>query len=206
MRKTAVIVLGLLVSGGVLGRCPAQPPASQDKDAKRTDQKKNPKNSEQGLKEAIQALHKAMESGKREEQEKALRDILPSQKDIEILFPKHAARLQPFNDQARQEYIKHAPEVAKELTRHGAIQAIEVDNVRSSDKNKSYKSYKRVLEMIPKEVPVYEFHIQFKEARSSGAAYLFVNDHWIFFKDVETVPEAIDKIEKGELKLKPKDE
>jgi hypothetical protein len=56
----------------------------------------NPKSAAKGtvgVEDAYRAWHKGMTSGKEEDKEKALRDILPRKKDIEHLFPKQAEKL-----------------------------------------------------------------------------------------------------------------
>ncbi|HTT84842.1 MAG TPA: hypothetical protein VMF67_15305, partial [Rhizomicrobium sp.] len=143
------------------------------------------------LEDAYRAFHAGMASAKKEEQIKALKAILPTRKDIEVLFSKHADIVWK-DEQAQQKLLReHYADVAREVTRKGAIKRIVKHDVRA-EKDPS-TGYKRVLAMIPRDIPIYTIDV-FKEQASGGTgAFLLVNGRWIFFKGIEAMPEIIEK-------------
>ncbi|MGH7172166.1 MAG: hypothetical protein ACRELG_17970 [Gemmataceae bacterium] len=143
------------------------------------------------LEEAYRTFHAGMASAKKEEQIKALKTFLPTRKDIDVLFPKHAAIVWKDEQAAQKLMIEHHADVAQEVTRNGPIKRIVKHDLRAL-KNPS-KGYQRVLAMIPRDIPIYAIHV-FKEQAGGGTeAFLLVNGRWIFFKDIDAVPERIDK-------------
>ncbi len=146
----------------------------------------------QTLADAFRAFHKGMSSTKKEERLAALQGILFTKKDIEILFPKDASKLWEKMEPAREHLLKNCDKIAKEVTRHGALKEINPKDIRASDEAKG--SYRRLLAMIPKDVPVFGLH---SRGESGGGGYsetyVFVNGRWIFIRDLDALPEVLDK-------------
>jgi hypothetical protein len=158
------------------------------------EEKADSKKSEDGLKTVIRDLYKGAASDKKDERTNAIRAVLPNKKDIETLFPQHAAKLWPMFDEGHKEMLRHLDQVVNELTRHGAVDKIKLTDARSKAKERTFK---RLLAMIPKDVPIYDYAIEFKNGdRAGGGSYLYVNKHWVFISDAESIPEFLDRSNK----------
>jgi hypothetical protein len=142
------------------------------------------------LEECIRALHKGMESETEEDQLKALRAVLPTRKDIEILFPKDVEKLWPPLDQGLRDMEKNVSKVAKELRKGGRVTEVKTINIRTG---REAESYKDVLEMIPKEIPAFDYSIKKEDGASGGGTYLYVQERWIFLRGLEGIPKFLKK-------------
>jgi hypothetical protein len=142
------------------------------------------------LEEAIRAMHKGLCSKDKEERLKAIKSVLIEKKDVEVLFPKHAEivwkHLEPENKKA----IEMCDEIAKQEASSGEIKEVFPIDMRGKD---GRSSYKRVLSILPKDVPVFEAGIKYEKGGSRTGAIVFVNGRWIPILDLEKIPDLIDK-------------
>jgi uncharacterized protein (TIGR03067 family) len=146
------------------------------------------------LDQAIREWHKGLASPKKEERVKALKLMLPTEKDIEGLFPKQGEKLWPFFEKVNKALLDHVDDVSRELTEGGAIKKIKAIDVRK-DKRKSSDSYKRILALIPEDVEVYEATVDYeKDLSAGGGTYLYHGGRWFFIRDFDTFPEELDKM------------
>ena len=83
--------------------------------------------------------------------------------------------------------IKHIDEVASELTRHEWT-AIETIDVRQKDDSGAYAD---VLDMIPKDTPVFKIIKRSRESTFGSSSYVFINGRWMHIRGLERTPEAI---------------
>jgi hypothetical protein len=174
-----IVVLTLLGSGGHPLRSDARAGQGQEP--------------QPSLEEAYRIWHKGFASGVKEEREKTLRSMLPDQKDVEYLLPKHAAKLWPKFEEAFKEMMMHVDEIAAEVTRHGEIQKIEVTDVRK-DKMLANGSYKDILAIIPPDVTLCDLHVIGAKGSGGSGTYVYVNKHWRFIKDFDTLPPFLEKL------------
>jgi hypothetical protein len=147
------------------------------------------------LEDAYRALVKGLSSAKREEREKALRATFPEKKDIDYLFPNQKEKLWPLFEKGNELTLEHLDDVAKELTRGGAILKFEAIDART-DKDLA-KRYASVFQIIPKDVPVCEFRHSRENGGGGGGGggtFLYVHERWLFIKDLDVLPESLDKL------------
>src|SRR5260370_34439581 len=71
------------------------------------------------LEKAILAFNQKMLSKEKKQQEEALRFLLPTKKDLETLFPKHAEKLWPDLDKYNQYLLSNVEKFAAEQARFG---------------------------------------------------------------------------------------
>jgi hypothetical protein len=144
------------------------------------------------LEEAIRQWHKGMTSKKKEDREKSLRSMLPNQKDIDYLFPKHGEKLKPILAKGTAELLEHVEEIAKEMTKSGEIKSVETRDIREKDPNGRCK---RLFEIIPKDVPVFDRHTRYVNGDGSGGEYyVYVNGRWLWIGGLDRFPEILDKL------------
>ena len=147
------------------------------------------------LEQAYRKWYVGYASKKKEDREKTLRSMLPSEKDIEYLFPKHAKKLIPLFAKGDEFLLQNVDRIAEEVTHKGAeLESVATIDVRT-DKNRAQR-YKQILEIIPKDVPVFEISVRRKDGSGSGGgSYLLVKDRWIWIKDLDAFPRALEKLD-----------
>jgi hypothetical protein len=147
------------------------------------------------LADAYRKWYTGFASKKKEDREKALRSMLPNEKDIEYLFPKHAKKLLPLFAKGDEFLVENVDRMADEITHKGVeLESVKTIDVRT-DKDMA-KQYKKILEIIPKRVPVFEISVRRKDGSgSSGGSYLFLKERWIWIKDLDAFPPALDNLD-----------
>jgi hypothetical protein len=133
-----------------------------------------------------------MSSNKKEDREKTLRSMLPNQKDMEYLFPKHADKIKPLLAKGTAELLEHVDDIAKEITRGGEIKSVDARDIRAKDPNGPCK---RLFEVIPKDVPVFDSRTTYVNGGSSGSEYyVFLHGRWIWIGGLDRFPELLEKM------------
>lgn len=141
--------------------------------------------------DAYRAFHDGVTSGKKEEQEKALKAILPTRKDVEYLFPRDADKLWPVVEAGNEFLLKNLDKVAEEEARPGAIKSIKCGDLRQGP---GADSYKKVLTMIPKDVPVVDIYVHGEKGGGGTDALVYVNGRWIFIRNLNVYPDILEKL------------
>jgi hypothetical protein len=143
------------------------------------------------LQEVVLNFHKDMSGDNDEVKLKALRALLPTRKDLEVLFPNHAEKLWAKMEPALKEMEKHLPELTKELSGGGEIKKVDTIDMRLET---GRRGFNKLFEIIPKDIPVYETIVRRESRTSGGAAYTRVNGRWIFFRGLDSVPDLLEKL------------
>lgn len=155
------------------------------------DAKQKPK-AKLSLDEAYRNWHQGFSSKDKADREKALQSMLPTKKDVEYLFPKHAEKLWPKWVMGNQFLMDNVDKIAAEVTAGGALIKVDAIDVRA-EKDRA-QGYKRLFEMIPKDVPVFDIAVKHEKRGSGGGSYLYMNDRWLWIKDLDAFPEILDKL------------
>jgi hypothetical protein len=142
------------------------------------------------LEETFRALHKGLSSKDKEERLKALKAFLVEKKDIEVLFPKHVDIVWKHVEEHRKQAIEMCDEVAKQETKLGDIKEVFPIDMRGKDGGETYK---RVLSMIQKDVPVFEAGIKYEKGGSRTSSMVYVNGRWISIWGLYKIPDLLDK-------------
>jgi hypothetical protein len=116
------------------------------------------------LEETIRVLYRKMRSEDVEEQRKAIKAILPGRKDIETLFPKQGDAVWAMLEIRFKAIDEKISEVAKGFRKGGEITEIKLADFRTAEGDRN----RAVLEMIPKDIPAYDYVIVRENGRSGG--------------------------------------
>jgi len=144
----------------------------------------------QTIEQAFRAFSKGISSNDKEERLKAIKAFVADKKDVEVLFPKHVEIVWKHFGEHRKQAIEMCDEIAKSETRLGEIKEVFPMDMRGKD---GRDSYKRVLAMIPKDVPVFVVGIKYEKGGAQSSAIVFVNDKWVVMWGLQTMPDFIEK-------------
>ena len=144
------------------------------------------------LEEAYRDWHKGFGSKNKEDREKTLRSMLPNQKDIESLFPKHADQLKPIIAGGTELLVENVDKIAAEVTKSGKIEKVNAKDIREKDPNGRCQ---RLFELIPKNVPVFDISVRYANGDGSGSEYyVYLHERWIWINGLDRFPELLDKL------------
>lgn len=141
------------------------------------------------LDETIRAFYKRMKSESPEEQIKALKAILPARKDIEVLFPKHVDAVWSQLETVFKEMEATIGDIARDLLKKGEITEIKFTDLRAEPGER----YTAVFEMIPKDIPAFNYVLVQERGKSGGGTYLFVNSRWILLRSLAAIPNFVNR-------------
>jgi len=143
----------------------------------------------ESLVSAVKRLHSGLKAESKEERQTALKRILPTQADLETLFPGHGEKLWGMLGPRLRQMVENIDEVAAELTRQEWTQ-IEPIDVRQKDDSGRYE---QVLGTIPKDIPVFRIVTRSNASAAGSSSYLLINDRWVFIRGLEGIPKVIGR-------------
>ena len=136
---------------------------------------------------AIEQLYAGMRVESKEERVAALRRILPTIADLEVLFPGQGEKLWAMMGPHVDRMVEHIDDVAAELSRHEWTEIEPIDIRRNDDSG----PYADVLKGIPMEIPVFRIVKRSEGSTSGSSSYLFINNRWVWIKGLEMIPEVL---------------
>lgn len=148
------------------------------------------KSPEEIVKAAITQVHAGIASTDPAAQKKAVEILLPDAKTMQKLFGDDAKLIVPTMEKFNQEMRDSISEIREEFTKTGAIKKIELTDCR---KEKDQTAYKKLFETIPKDIPVFNYHIEYERGASGGGCYVVLDGKARFIKGLESAPEFIAK-------------
>ena len=142
---------------------------------------------QQSLETTYTKWTKELSSNNKVDRVKTLESMLPQKKDVEYLFPKYADKVWSAFSEVRKEIIAKEAEFAGEFVRSKDQQPNYIDIRKEKDDMVIRLRYQRLLEIIPKDVAVYESR--------SITAFVYVNGRWIWFPLIDgCLPENLEKV------------
>jgi hypothetical protein len=145
------------------------------------------------LEDTYRAWHAGLASKKREERQKTLRSMMPTQKDVEYLLPKYAKKLWPRLEPEIEFLVKNADAAAREWTRGSELKSFEVINVREDENASNLR--KRLLAIIPNDVPIFEVYVHVgKDERRKRGFFMYVHKRWMWLDPLSVNPAALEKL------------
>jgi hypothetical protein len=145
------------------------------------------------LEEAYRKWHSGLAAKEKADREKSLRSMLANQEDVKYLFPKHADKLWPLWAKGNEFLVENVDQIAKEVSRGGEIVKVEAIDMRKE--KKPPQGYKRLFEIIPKNVPVFEISVQRADGGGgSSASYVYLKNRWLWIKDLDTFPRILEEL------------
>jgi hypothetical protein len=146
------------------------------------------------VKSGILRFHEQMRSADVKIREKAFDDVLADKKLLEKLLGEDANLVWPRIAETIPRMRSSTDKGKEQLDRQGDIKSVEVIDLRKSD---SLGRFTRVLEVIPKDIPVYRAVIKFENATGGMSSYLVVDGRMRFVQGLETLPDLIDREKKA---------
>ena len=137
-------------------------------------------------------LRRARQHAKENEIIELVRDRLPSERDVRVLFPEHADRLIAAGWGRRDEATlrRIALDMAAEAEQAQTQTATGID-LRRRDTTGTWRS---AIALIPEGVPVY--HVQTRSGmRTAGrSTYLYLHQRWFIWRGFESLPQSMAKL------------
>lgn len=147
---------------------------------------------EEKLQKRITAFDQQMVNGTKKEKVKALEDLLPHKKDIQILFPNDVEVIWKEVSQTRSRFTKNAERVSKQVSEWGTGTKRIPINARTENKDNDHED---VLAIISKDLPVYrvryEGKIDGQQETDTLNTFIYVNGRWIYFFGFRSTPSTI---------------
>ena len=140
----------------------------------------------QSLSDRILTLQRKLKDPSDEVKTTAFREILPTEADIKVLFPKDAEVVWKGVSAGNEKMLKDAGEVARQWTKD---EVVEVQAIDLRQEKAASHQYDKVLAIVPQDIPVYRVVRKRADGGSSGSStYLFVNKRWIMIRGLEMIP------------------
>jgi hypothetical protein len=149
---------------------------------------------EEIVKAGILQFYERMQSDDAKVREQEFDDVMPDEKVIKRLFGDDSDLLWPRLTFVLKEMRSRTAKMKMESERQGNIKSIEVIDVRKDDASGSYK---RVLEMIPKDIPVYRAVIKHEKGTIGASAYVVIDGHMRLIRSLDKLPTLIDDLKKA---------
>ena len=156
------------------------------------DKKTDSKSSEDLVADGIKQFHERMLSPQSNIREKEFDAVMADRKVLEALFGDDARLVWPRFEQSLKVMRTNTDKMKDEFDRSGTIKSVEVIDVR---KQRS-PPYERVLQLIPKNVPVYRAAITYENRSAGSGSYVVIDGRMRMVRGLEGIPEIIDR-EKG---------
>ncbi len=136
------------------------------------------------------AWREKLASPRRAEQQAALHSMLPTKADIEYLFPAHAGRLWPIFDEGTKYLLANAEKMGREFAGDDTITKVTPIDIRQEEAKKPGQ-FKKLLEILPRDVLVYRIVVERPQKTSGSSTYLYFNRHWVWIRGAEGIPDLL---------------
>lgn len=148
---------------------------------------------EKTIRDGIVAWRTGLASEDEAKQLATLKDTNPTLQDLKALVGDKAELIWPPMHKWLSMMEKDTDGLRKEMARHGEIRKIRLIDVRSDT---STKRYQRILDMIPKTIPVYRAVIHYSKGSAGTGTFLLIDGRFKVIRGLEAIPEMIEMAEK----------
>lgn len=132
-------------------------------------------------KRVVKAFVAAASSGKKDEQAKAILDLLPTDKEIEVAFPKHSKKV--------KEYYGLIREAIPKSSKLGRKDDREVTEVVVEDARVSWAKLKaterKLLTVMSPSIQIIDPEVKRKTSMGSAPPFMRVNGRWVLLLEVD---------------------
>ncbi len=153
-----------------------------------------PKKTKAGIKEVIRKgildFREKMGADEEKTRIKVFDRVMPDEALLKKLFGKDARYIWPVLKKGLEHMRQNTARFKEEFDRTGKIRAIELINVREMDVSGRYR---KVLKVIPKEIPVYRAIATYDKGGGGSSSYLVVDGKFRFVRGLEAMYEHILK-------------
>lgn len=156
--------------------------------------KPKPKPPDEIVKAGILQFHERMRSDDPKVRDKEFDTVMPDKKTLETLFGDDANLIWPRFSEAMKQMRASSDKAKEEFDRQGKIVSVELIDVRKDDASGRYR---RVLQMIPKDIPVYRAVTKYEKGSGGSSSYLVIDGKMRFVRGLEGIAEFIDEQNKS---------
>jgi len=156
--------------------------------------KAKPKPPDEIVKAGIMQFHERMRSDDPKVRDKEFDAVMPDKKTIEKLFGDDANLVWPRLSEGMKQMRASSDKAKEEFDRQGKIISIEVIDLRKDDASGRYR---RLLQMIPKDIPVYRAVMKYEKGSGGSSSYLVIDGNMRFVRGLEGIAEFIDERNKA---------
>lgn len=135
------------------------------------------------LEEAFRLWLKGTASAEKADREKAIRSMLPTKKDYDLLFSEHAKELWSRHEKFIKDVYEKADETARMISKGGALTNFTELDIRKAEGLP--ERYKWVIGVIPKEVPAADCVYELKNGKGKIGTFFYVHGRWILIRDLD---------------------
>lgn len=137
----------------------------------------------------IRQFHDRMRSPDPEVRKKEFDEAMADRKVIEKLFGDNARLVWPRYEDGLKTMRERMDKGREEFDRKGEIRSVELIDVRKNDVSGRYQ---RVLQLIPKDIPVYRAVVTYEKGSGGSSSYLVLDDRMWIVRGLEVAPKLID--------------
>ena len=157
---------------------------------KKTEQK----SPEDIVKAGILQFRERMRSDDAEVRAKEFDAVMPEKKTLERLFGDDANLIWPRFSEGMKRMRARSDKGKEQFDREGKVISIELIDVRKEDVSGRYR---RVLQIIPKDIPVYRAVTKYENGSGGSSSYLVIDGRMRFVPGLEGMAEIIDRQNKS---------
>ena len=136
-------------------------------------------NTAESLSKRIHSFHNELKKSTKKVPKNVMREFLPTQKDLEVLFPGQGKKAWSMIEDQVNIFIENADRAAQEIKSKNIIKT-KLINSRKND-----SPYTETLSSIPRNISVFRAKFQYESRRvgvtSTGqnGCYVYVNNRWV---------------------------
>lgn len=157
-------------------------------------EKAKPQSPEEIVKAGIMRHYERMGSDDAKVREEEFDAVLPDEKTFEMLFGEDAKLIWPRFSEVRKKVIAINDKAKEEIDRMGKIVSVKLIDIRKDD---DFGRYTRVLETIPKDVPVYRAVLQFEKSTGGSSCYVVIDGRMRYVRGLDGMVKFIDEQKKA---------
>lgn len=157
--------------------------------------KEKAKSSEEIVKKGVMQFYQRVASDDATVRKKELDAVLPDEATLKTLFGDDAQLIWSRFAELRKQIIAHSEKAKEEADSMGKIVSVQVFDLR---KEESFGKYDRMLDVIPKDIPIYRAEMQLANGTGDGRFYLVIDGKMRFVRGLDGMVQYIDAQKKGQ--------
>lgn len=160
----------------------------------REPEKATEKSPEEIIQAGIHQFRERMRSDDPKVREAEFDNVMPDKKTIELLFGDDAKLIWPRLSEGLQKMRAGSQQAKAEFDRQGTLTSLKLVDIRKED---PAGLYRRMLQMIPEEIPVFRAIATYENGSGGSGCYIVIDGRMRFVRGLESIAEFIDEQKKS---------